>query len=133
MDTIIKLKTKKNLSESNNNLIKELFIKACESLDVSIFEPLIDEEQYFQDLDKYRFLAFLKTKFDNTLAKGITRTYLLEGLCKGCKYGKLTYEFYGKPGSHEFSFIIFEENNIVQDIFICNHSSGFLASRKNKL
>lgn len=62
---LIILKTKQEqTSKDNSKLIKEMFLKACLELDASIFEPLIDEDQYFEELDKYRFLHSMKKQFD---------------------------------------------------------------------
>ena len=74
MDTeLIKLKIK---TKSNSVLIKETFLKACQNLNASLFEELIDEEQYFQELDKYRFLDSMKTQFDYLITKGIKSTVM---------------------------------------------------------
>src|SRR5690606_27758679 len=61
IDELIKLKVK---SESNSQYIKETFLKACKNLDASMFEPLIDEDQYFENLNKYKFLLSMKEQFD---------------------------------------------------------------------
>lgn len=77
---LIKLKVKENASKGGKSMfIKETFLKSCRELDPSIFEPLIDEEQYFQDLDKYRFLQSLKTAFEKIKQKGINKTIMLKG------------------------------------------------------
>jgi hypothetical protein len=69
---LIKLKTKQETSTiDQSQLIKETFLKACKNLDASIFEPLIDEDQYFEDLDKYRFLNSMKSQFDYLKSIGI--------------------------------------------------------------
>jgi hypothetical protein len=58
---LIKLKVKKEASFGiDASKIKSAFVESCLRLNDSIFEPLINEKQYFQDLDKYHFLASLK-------------------------------------------------------------------------
>ena len=62
---LIKLKVKEVAAKGDTaKRIIDSFIESCIKLDASIIEPLILEEQYFDDLDKYRFLAFLKGQFD---------------------------------------------------------------------
>jgi len=124
--TLIKLEVKKGASKGDDLLmIKKHFIRACEKLDASIFEPLIREEQYFQDLDKYRFLQSLKDEFDRVKKKEIATTTLVKGICEGCHLGEDTYQFYSGDETPEFSYIIHKDKKgDVQDIFKCNLSIG---------
>ena len=63
IDTI-KLKIKEQSKTTNTcKEIKEAFINSCLQLDPSIFEPYIDEDRYFQELDKYRFLQSMESTF----------------------------------------------------------------------
>jgi hypothetical protein len=121
---LIKLKVKENVSKDvNATLIKDTFLKSCIKLDASIFEPLIDEEQYFQDLDKYRFLQSLKTAFKKVKTKGVSKTVMLKGKCDLCHIGHTTYQFYSNNLDRpEFIYLILEENNSIKDIFACNSS-----------
>jgi len=49
---VIKLQVKKEASTGNKaHSITAKFIEACLALDASIFEPMIEENQYFEDLD----------------------------------------------------------------------------------
>lgn len=122
---IIKLKIKRDSSIGENALkIKTKFIESCELLDASIFEPLIEEDQYFQDLDKYRFLQLLKDEFNLLRAKGFVRTTVIVGNCMGCQCGDRVYQFYTNNVYPAFAYIIKEENNQIVDIFMCNWSSG---------
>ncbi|GAA4932879.1 hypothetical protein GCM10023314_01600 [Algibacter agarivorans] len=124
VDELIKLKIK---SKTNSQFIKETFIKACQNLDASIFEPLIDEDQYFEELDKYRFLQSMKTQFDYLKGEGIKEVKLVMGKCEMCFIGAKVHEFYVKPniGKPAFSYNIQEENGEIKDIFRCNLSSGY--------
>jgi hypothetical protein len=124
-ETLIKLKVKKEAANGVlANKILNQFIEACVTLDASIFEPLIEEEQYFQDLDKYRFLQSLKDEFDKVKIKGINQTRLKIGYCQGCVSGHQTHQFFGNETVPEFSYILSNKNNQIEDIFKCNMSSG---------
>jgi len=129
MDTVlIKLKAKKeNSSRENSKLIKETFIEACKRLDASLFEPLIKEDQYFEQLDKYRFLQSMKSQFDYLRGEGIKEVKMVIGLCEMCYSGDRVYEFYANPniGKPAFAYNIKEQNGVVKDIFRCNSSSGY--------
>ncbi len=127
INILIKLRAMKLTSRGElSNDVKSKFIRACERLDASIFEPYIDEEQYFQDLDKYRFLQSLKDEFDRVKGMGIESTVLIKGKCEGCYPNQDTYQFYGKNVLPEFSYIIHKNNEGVEDILMCNSSSGAL-------
>ena len=80
--------------------------------------------QYFQDLDKYRFLTSLKEEFNSCREKGFVKTYLVEGKCNGCHFGHRTYQFYTNELTPAFSYILHEEKNKIIDIFMCNLSDG---------
>lgn len=121
---LIKLKIKE---DSNSHFIKETFLKACQSLDASIFEPLILEDQYFEDLDKYRFLQSMKTQFDYLKGNKVKEVQLVLGTCKMCFTGERIYEFYVEPkkGKPAFAYNIQEVNGEIKDIFRCNYSDGY--------
>ena len=125
---LIKLKAKQDTSSiDQSQLIKETFLKACRNLDASIFEPLIDEDQYFEDLDKYRFLNSMKSQFDYLKSIGVKEVKLVMGTCKMCFVGDRVYEFYIEPkkGKPAFAYNIKEKDGKIKDIFKCNYSDGY--------
>ena len=125
---LIKLKTKQETSSRDQSqLIKDTFLHACHNLDASIFEPLIDEDQYFEELDKYRFLHSMKKQFDYLKGVGVKHVELIMGTCKMCFVGDKVYEFYIEPkkGKPAFAYNIQEENGEIKDIFRCNYSNGY--------
>lgn len=126
MPELIKLKIKSEATtgEAAQKIISH-FIEACLNLDCSIIEPMIDENQYFEELDKYRFLATLKHKFDSAIARGVTKITMRKGKCEMCVIGHSTYEFYGNRSKPEFAYIINTNKQGIRDIFLCNGSSGW--------
>jgi len=125
---LIKLKTKReNFSSESSLLIKNTFIRACEQLDTSIFEPFIDEDQYFEEKDKYQFLHEMKDQFDYLKGKGVKEVKLVIGKCTMCFKGERVHEFYERPneGKPCFAYNIQERNGRIVDIFRCNMSSGY--------
>jgi len=122
---LIKLKVKKEAStgKSSQKIINK-FIEACIALDCSLFEPMINENQYFEDLDKYRFLASLNQQFNWAIIRGAKNISVKKGKCDLCIIGHLTYEFYGNKKTPEFAYIIHTKQDKVQDIFLCNMSTG---------
>ena len=115
---LIKLKVRKESSQGDSaDLIIQKFKESCINLDASIFESLIKVDQYFDDLDKFRFLQSLKNEFDRVKAKGITTTTTLkEGECLMCFRGSPNFEFYGKDTKPEFAYIIHKEEGIIINI-----------------
>ena len=109
---LIKLKVKEaSFTEVKSTIIKDTFIKSCKQLDASIFEPLIDEE-HFEDLDKYRFLHEMQSRFDVLKSEGVKEVQLVMGKCEMCFRGAVVYEFYVQPniGSPAFSYNIKEKD-----------------------
>ncbi|WP_276168668.1 hypothetical protein [Zobellia alginiliquefaciens] len=126
MSELIKLKIKSEATTGKTaQKITSHFIEACLNLDCSILEPMIDEDQYFEELDKYRFLASLKQQFDWAIARGATNITMRKGKCEICVIGHSTYEFYGNRAKPEFAYIINTRKNGIRDIFLCNGSSGW--------
>ena len=126
MAEIIKLKVKKNISNGVDvERIVKSFIESCVNFDPSTIEPFIKDDQYFDDLDKYRFLAFLKAQFDSARSVGLKKMIVRQGSCEMCIIGHDTYEFYGEDGKIRFAYIIEKKNGEVKNIFNCNASSGW--------
>lgn len=131
---LIKLKIKQETSSRDNSIfVKETFLKACKNLDASIFEPLIDEDQYFQDTDKYRFLFSMKSQFDYIKREGVLEVKLVMGTCKMCFTGERVYEFYitSNVGQPAFAYNIQEYQGEIKDIFRCNYSDGYERDSRN--
>jgi len=125
MTELIKLKVKPEASTGKKaDDIESHFILACKNLDASIFEPFIEEDQYFEEMDKYRFLASLKQQFDWAMKRGSTNTKVVPGRCLMCKKGKLVHELYGDRNTIEFAYAINREAGHITDIFLCNYSTS---------
>ena len=124
MEELIKLKVKhSSIDKNDQDIIIEKFIEACENLDASVFEPLIEEDQYFQELDKYRFLASLKKNFDKAHLDGAKKSTLIMGSCQHCERGHVTHQF-NHGADALFSYIIYKKDGNLIDIFQCNWNSG---------
>ena len=123
---IVKLKIKQeNQTLRKDKEIEDKFIEACMNLDETIFAPLIDEDQYFEDLDKYRFLQTMKNVFDRARWLKHSSVVPRKGVCTGCQGGHETYEFKGEDMQHVFSYIIIRnDDGFIEDIFQCMYSSG---------
>ncbi|WP_036153886.1 hypothetical protein [Maribacter forsetii] len=123
---LIKLKVKEQASKGTEaRTIINSFINACVKLDTTVIEKLLNEDQYFEEKDKWSFLAFLKGQFDFAKEKGFDKTILKYGRCGMCVSGHSTYEFFGDDGNIRFAYIIEKENDKIKDIYNCNASSGW--------
>ena len=123
---VINLKVKQNHTAKNqNDVLTNAFIESCKALDPSIFEPYINENIYFEELDKYRFLQSLKDVFSIAKQEGNTNiSFLKEGYCRLCNCEQANYEFYNKEGLFLFAYFIEKKENITTDIYACRLSSG---------
>lgn len=73
METLTHLKTStsfiKKENKTHSQLVLDKFIQSCLHLDASIFEPHMNEDDVFEDREKYTFLAELKDLFDYSQLK----------------------------------------------------------------
>lgn len=123
--------TKKSQADFNfNQSIKEAFISACEKLDISAIEKLIEEEDNFEDRDKWSFLGKYKARFDNIRNKhGVKELFRGKGNCGNCYKGKEVVSFRDSKNDIYFGFLFREENNTIVDIWECNNFDDFFRSR----
>ncbi len=129
MAEVIRLKAvSRKCNIRNEHDVKQKFIQACENLDAAVFEPLISKQDYFEDLDKYRFLEKLKNIVNTVKLKGIMETKLVMSTCSGCEIGHNVHEFHSDNGV-EFAYMIMEKNGAVTDIFRCGSSLGMDKSK----
>lgn len=123
-EKIVYLKFKKGLTAKETDYIRKQFLKACVQLDASIFEPLINEDIYFKDLYKNRFLDSLKEKFYWTKKRGAKELNIQKGVCTICTRGEKVYEFINREKKVEFAYNIRISDANMGEIFLCNLSTG---------
>ena len=114
---------------SLNFSIKDLFILACEKLDITAIEQLLTEGDYFEDKGKWNFLAKYKVRFDNIINKhGVKRLFSGIGICGNCYKGQEVVSFRDVKNDVYFGFLFREENNVIVDIWECNQFDDFFRS-----
>ena len=117
----------KEAPSNKSEKIVDAFIESCKALDASIFEPFMEENNVFEFKNKYLFLASLKTLFDTFKNdKPVSLDIVVnDGICNGCKYGKLV-KIFSVNGwdsvkyNDRFAYVIEKENEVLKDIFRCN-------------
>jgi len=130
METI-HLKTSKSFIEredfSQSKRVIDKFIASCLVLNASIFEPYMSEDDVFEDMEKYRFLAELKELFDYAKLKtGYDFTVSMSNeKCIRCDPGKPVVNFEvrfagSKLPAGDFGFLIDKENGILKNIYRCH-------------
>ena len=138
--TVIHLITSKIFQEeaplNQSEKIVDAFIESCKALDASIFEPFMEEENVFQNKNKYLFLASIKTLFDEFKNDKPVSIDIIDndGICKGCKYGKSVKTFSVRGWDSEkyndrFAYVIEMENGILKDVYRCNLFSNSNCNR----
>lgn len=108
--------------------IIDAFIESCKTLDASIFEPYMEENNVFENKNKYLFLASLRTLFDTFKDdKPVSISIIVnDGICQGCKHGK-SVKIFSVNGwdsvkyNDRFAYVIEKKNGILKDIFRCNY------------
>lgn len=139
-EELVHLKTKNSFQKKENlNRSEEIihaFKNACLHLDASLFEPYMQEDDCFEDLDKYRFLASLKSVFEGIKqrTKDVLEVTMGDSVCQGCSYGKpiVIFDCCSNNGNRlvgSFGYLIDMEGGILKDIYQCNgfrlRDSGF--------
>lgn len=117
----------KEAPSNQSERIVDAFIKSCKALDASIFEPYMEENNVFEDKNKYLFLASLRTLFDTFKKdKPVSIDIVVnDGICNGCKYGK-SVKIFSVNGwdsikyNDRFAYVIEKERGILKDIYRCN-------------
>ena len=121
---IIKIAPKKSF-----DILQQKFIEAAMELDASIVEPFIPEDMFLQNLDKFRFLAFLKKMF-NTIRHIHPENYRVELAnfqCNMCNFKKplAGFEVFAgeelKPFERFAFYVETDDNGTTKDIYICNY------------
>ncbi|MEO6732324.1 MAG: hypothetical protein ABIN01_13990 [Ferruginibacter sp.] len=129
--TTINLRTRDSFQQQaqldHSQIIIKAFIESCKTLDASILEPFMEEDNIFEDKSKYLFLAGLKTLFNRykSIEHLCSEVYLHEGTCAGCRYGKAVNLFSVVLSGRNifkdvFAYFIEEKNGILIDIYRCN-------------
>ena len=127
----IHLKTKESFQLRQDHLeskeVIDKFIESFLNLDISILEPYISEEDVFENLDKYRFLAMINTTFKKyrEVSHGNFKVINNTTTCQFCSFGKRVehFEIYNtqtKKLIYEVGMLIDEQDGILVDIFHCN-------------
>jgi hypothetical protein len=113
-------------AQNRSTLIVEAFISCCKNLDASILEPFLEENDVFEEKNKYLFLAGLKALFDSYKSKRYLSldVYEQEGTCQSCVKGKVVKVFTVVLTGRElfrdqFAFVIDIRNELLTDIYQC--------------
>lgn len=129
---MIKLKIKPEVAVTEKaNEVVNAFIDACCKMDPSVLEPFMNEEDVFEDKEKWEFLTHFRNKLWNINDVPGEKLYVKLGKCLGCKcYTDLhAHEFYDNKGEFYFAYMIEEDESGVVDIYECHMSSGFKSSK----
>lgn len=118
-----------NIDYSQNIIDK--FIESCLKLDASIFEPYMNEDDVFEDKEKYIFLSQMHSMFSEFARDTLDdfKVEVINTVCKGCvkgepaKHFKVTNNATKKP-LDEFAFMIEVEKGILKDIYRCYEYDG---------
>jgi hypothetical protein len=133
MGNLIHLKTtgnfQINFDKEKSEKIIDAFVNACSNLDAGLFEPFMNEDDCFEDLEKYEFLNSLKLNLDRIKKKVGNEIDLIihDSVCTGCSYGKpikCFYFFKNINGERKYidglGYVIEKEADVLKDIYQCN-------------
>ena len=121
-------KSRRTIVSSQWDEITEIMIHkiatAFSEMNIEQLVELLDEEIEYEDLDKWRFLALIKKKFEKFKKQG--DTYLLRDFsqCMGCSFGTFGFVFRGNRSKRKWSFVFKVEDGELVDIYECNMMLG---------
>ena len=134
MNTVHLTTSSKFIQKQNipySQIIIDKFTESCLKLDTSIFEPYMQEDEVFEDKEKYLFLAQLHGMFDEFISDSFKNfsVSVKDSVCKGCSKGRPVLHFKvtdnkTKKSLDEFAFMIEEEEGILKDIYRCYDYKG---------
>lgn len=129
MADIIQVKTQKGFIEQRDTQYSDMviakFIESCLALDAGIFEPYIQEDDVFEDVSKYEFLAQLQNTF--SIARRLSQNHftveLSKDVCRACFIGHEVHVFTTYNWNHEMvernGYVIQEMDGKLLDISRC--------------
>ena len=105
-------------------IIIHKIVTAFSDMNIDKLVELLDEDIDYQDLDKWRFLALIKKKFEKF--KKQEDTYLLRDFsqCMGCSFGTFGFVFKGNRSKRKWSLVFKVEVGVLIDIYECNMMLG---------
>lgn len=128
------LKTTQGFIQTQNSKYSQIlidkFIECCVKLDVSIFEPFMQEDEVFEDKEKYSFLAEIKEMFEELKSKSLQgfKVEIKNTICKDCSIGKPVFHFkvatINEKPIDEFAYLLEVEEGILKDIYRCYDYKG---------
>ena len=124
----IELTSEKNV---NADTVVSHFFNACTKLEISIFEPYMQETDLFEDLSKAEFLSKYQRRF-HSIKKQVGKDYSVERsqtVCTGCSTGKAVelfkyYSSHSKSQVVNLAFMIYFQNGNLIDIYECHSCKG---------
>ncbi len=129
--------TPKLIDHKKSKELVNVFIRACNKLNIGIFEPYINEESIFENSSKYVFLSRTKELFDSLLVTTghSFEVQMKDSVCQGCSTGRKVNHFTvlsegTKVG--EFAFLIDTDMGILKDIYRCYDYEGCMKDEIGK-
>jgi len=135
MTSTVSIKTTQKFWLNQNTALTDkivnAFVQSCIQLDASIFEPFMNEEDVFEDVEKYSFLAVMHRMFDDLRRFTMDDFYVevKDTTCKSCFVGKSVKHFEVFNGATkqyeaDFAYLIDIEKGVLKDIYKCYEYVG---------
>ncbi len=103
---------------------QQQLMEAFRTMNIAVFEELLSEELTYNDENKWKFLAGLKSQFEEFKSAGDTELIACEGNCKGCRLEMKGFRFTGNDSGKKVEFVFEENENAVIDLFRCQFFQG---------
>lgn len=100
---------------------KEQLLLAFRTMDIEAFEKLLSEDQtFYDDKNKWQFLAELKKEFDEFKNSGDTELMESSGICRGCHWNMKGFRFTGNRSGKNIDYVFAEKEDDVMDLVGCS-------------
>ncbi len=101
------------------NLQIEAIRHCIEKMDIEQITAYLDDDKFYQKLEKKQFISKLNTAFDEFKENGNTRLIAFEGRCNHCDTSKTGFTFNGDSSDHYINIIFDLADGKIKDLFEC--------------
>ena len=91
-----------------------------EKMDVEMVDAFLDNDNRYQDFEKYLFISKLQKAFETFTDLGDTLLFAVEGSCNSCDKTKTGFTFIGNNSKNYMSIIFATADNKINDLYECS-------------
>lgn len=111
----------------------EIIIAAFKTMNLKVFEDILDEDKKYEDTSKWLFLAKLRDKFNWFKRKGDTELIIKPGKCLFCNKGQSGFKLVGNNSGEWSSYLIVKDEKQTEILDLIDCTSFLEAGMRNPM